>query len=300
MNSPRLAHIALIISGILFGANYWIAKSLMPDYLNPTQIILFRTIGATLLFSLLLPFTKKSRFSVKEWILIILCGISGVTINQFMFFTGLNLTTPVEASLLHTISPVVVLVLAFFITRERSSPVQIAGIVLGFSGAIWLTLHGKSLSWSSDHLRGDLYILINITAYSIYLVLAKPIMARHDPMRVVFWVFFTGMVAFLPFSMNSLAGLPDIQLSERMIWVLVYVVAGTTFLTYLLTVFGIKNLSSRTVGAYIYMQPVISGAIGIVSGNEPLTWPKVVSAMLIFSGVFLASSGSLKHKQAKQ
>ena len=66
MNSSRLAHIALIISGILFGANYWIAKSLMPDYMNPVQIIIFRTAGATLLFALILPFTKKSRFQLKN------------------------------------------------------------------------------------------------------------------------------------------------------------------------------------------------------------------------------------------
>lgn len=272
----------------------------MPDYLNPSQIIVFRTVGATLLFSLLLPFTKKSRFSIKEWILIFICGISGVTINQFMFFTGLNLTTPVEASLLHTISPIVVLILAYFITRERSSVKQISGIILGFAGALWLTLHGKSLSWSSDHLRGDIFILVNITAYSVYLVLAKPLMARHDPIRVVFWVFFAGMIAFIPFSLNTFAGLPDIQMPEKMIWGLVYVVAGTTFLTYLLTVFGIKHLSSRTVGAYIYMQPVISGAIGVFTGNEPLTWPKVISALLIFSGVFLAGSKSLKPKQPRQ
>lgn len=294
MNSSRLAHIALIISGILFGANYWIAKSLMPDYMNPVQIIIFRTAGATLLFALILPFTQKSRFQLKEWVLIFLCGILGVTINQFMFFTGLNLTTPVEAALLHTISPVIVLILAFFIIRERSTLIQFIGIIVGLGGAVWLTLHGKAISWSSDHLRGDIIIMVNITAYSAYLVLAKPLMTRHDPLRVVFWIFFAGMIAFIPFGFNEAMQMPQLQMPAEMWGALAYVVIGTTFLTYLLTVFGIKYLSSGTVGAYIYMQPVISGAIGIITGREILDWPKVLAAFLIFTGVFLVSFKKMK------
>lgn len=288
-SSTRLAHVALIISGLLFGANYWIAKSLMPDFMTPVQIIFCRTVGATILFALLLPFTKKCRFLLKEWVLIFLCGILGVTINQFMFFTGLNLTTPVEASLLHTISPVIVLLLAFFIIRERSTTIQVIGIIVGLGGAVWLTLHGKALAWSSDHLRGDIIIIVNITAYSAYLVLAKPLMKHHDPLRVVFWIFFAGMLAFIPFSFRAASELTQLQMPSEMWMALVYVVVGTTFLTYLLTVFGIKYLSSSTVGAYIYMQPVISGAIGIYTGLEVLDWPKVVAAMLIFTGVFLVS-----------
>ncbi len=302
ISTNRLAHAALIVSGILFGANYWIAKSLMPDFMNPVQIILFRTIGATLLFALVLPFTKRSRFTAKEWLLIFLCGLTGVTINQFMFFTGLNLTTPLEASLLHTISPIMVLILAFVIIREKSGPMQITGIIAGFAGAVWLTLSGKELSWNSSHLMGNLSIMLNITAYSVYLVLAKPLMNRHDPFRVVFWVFFAGMICFLPFSTQTLISLPALSMPAHMWWVLAYVVVGTTFLTYLLTVYGLKHVSSGTVGAYIYMQPLISGGIGWVTGAEEFTWPKIISGLLIFAGVFLvnfhtlhrATSGSIR------
>ncbi len=289
-----LAHLALIAAGLLFGANYWIAKSLMPDYLEPVTIIIFRTSGALFLFALILPFASAARFSRKEWILMALCGLSGVTINQYLFFEGLNLSTPVETSLLHTISPIVVMLLASLLIGEKTGAVQIAGVVLGFAGAVMLSLWGKSLSWDDSHLKGNLLIIANITSYSIYLVIAKPLMQRHHPIRVTFWIFFFGWIFFMPLALPNLPTAETLQLPTQVWLSLIYVVAGTTFLTYLLTMTGLRTLPAGTVGYYIYLQPLISGSIGVISGLEPLTLTAIGSAVLIFSGVFLVNWPSLR------
>lgn len=303
----RLAHIALIVAGMLFGANYWIAKSLMPDYLSPAAIIVFRTTGALILFILLLPFARKSSFSVKDWLLLALCGLSGVTVNQYLFFVGLNLSTPVETSLLHTISPIVVVLFAAWLIHEKTSLIQIAGIAMGFSGALLLTLTGKEISWSSSHLSGNLFILANISAYSIYLVLAKPLMKKHDPMKVSVWVFFFGWLFFLPVGITTLSEISVLSLPSVIWAALAYVVVGTTFLTYLLTMLALKKLKAGTVGYYIYLQPLISGGIGIITGKEMVDTPKIISAILIFAGVFLVNwksfhsvSDSVRHAIKKQ
>lgn len=285
----RFAHLALIVAGILFGANYWVAKSLMPNYLSPAAIIVFRTSGALILFAALLPFARKSKFSLKEWLLIALCGLSGVTVNQYLFFVGLNLSTPVETSLLHTISPIVVVLFAAWLIREKTSLIQIAGIAVGFSGAVLLTLTGKEISWSSSHLSGNLFILANISAYSVYLVLAKPLMKNHDPMKVTAYVFFFGWLFFLPVGVTTIGEISVLSLPPAVWASLAYVVIGTTFLTYLLTMLALKKLKAGTVGYYIYLQPIISGGIGIATGKEKIDLIKIISAILIFAGVFLVN-----------
>lgn len=285
----RLAHLALIVAGILFGVNYWVAKSLMPNFLSPEAIVAFRTSGAFLLFALLLPFASKSKFSLKEWVLLALCGLSGVTINQYLFFIGLNLSTPVETSLLHTISPIVVVLFAAWLIREKTSLIQLLGIAVGFSGAVLLALTGKEISWSSSHLSGNLFIIANITAYSIYLVLAKPLMKNHDPIKVTAYIFFFGWLFFIPVSLSTFDEISVLSLPTTVWASLAYVVVGTTFLTYLLTMLALKKLKAGTVGYYIYLQPIISGVIGIITGKEVIDLMKIISALLIFAGVFLVN-----------
>lgn len=281
------AHLALIIAGLLFGANYWVAKGLMPDYLNPRAIIVFRTAGASILFLMLLPFARFTRISKRDWIMLALCGITGVTINQYLFFVGLNLSSPIETSLLHTISPLVVVVFAWIYLKEKISWLKTAGILSGFAGALLLTLSGKRISLGSDHFLGNIFILLNITSYSLYLVLVKPLMKKYDPLMVISIIFLFGFVFFIPFSFGAFKTI-DFNNFPKEIWFsLVYVVVGTTFLTYLLTIYALRPLSAGTVGFYIYLQPLISGSIGIISGQENISLSMVLSAMLIFSGVFL-------------
>lgn len=70
---------------------------------------------------------------------------------------------------------------------------------------------------------------------------------------------------------------------------MLYIVVGTTFLTYLLTSFSLKTVSAGIAGYYIYMQPVIAALIGILLFGERLTIIKLIAAMLVFTGVFLVN-----------
>jgi drug/metabolite transporter (DMT)-like permease len=294
-----LAHVALISAGFLFGANYWIAKGLMPEYLSPTPIIVFRTAGASLLFGILLLFNKWKKIDLKDWWLIALCGLTGVTLNQYLFFAGLNFSSPVETSVLHTISPLVVVLLAWIWIKEKVGWFKGAGILFGFIGAIVITLSGKEINFSSQHFQGNILILLNITAYSVYLVFAKPLMQKYPPVQVVSLIFFFGFLFFIPFGIKSIFT-PDYASFPPYIWQsIIYVVVGTTFLTYLLTVYALKPLQAGTVGFYIYMQPLISGGIGIVTGREILNGGKIFGAVLIFVGVFIINIYSFRRNVKK-
>ena len=280
------AHFFLLLSGALFGANYWIAKGLMPDPLNPLSIILFRTAGASFLFSLLLPWIPRSKLTSKEWLLVALCGLTGVTINQYLFFAGLEKSSPIETSVLHTLSPLVVLLLAVLFHGELINWRKGIGITLGFFGALIITLWGKEIHFSSSHFIGNLMIIANIVSYSIYLILVKPLMSKHNPIFIVTLVFIFGFLFFLPLFFISPQPFISSGFSSTVWLSLVYVVVGTTFLTYLLTIVAIKSLPASTVGFYVYLQPLISTSIGIISGREIPQGPLIVSAVLIFIGIF--------------
>ncbi len=283
------AHLTLFVASLLFGANYWIAKGLMPDYFQPLQVIFMRVLGAMLLFWILHLFFTKEKVNKKDLWLIALSSALGVALNQIMFFRGLNLTTPVDTSIIHSSSPVLVLLFAAIIARERLTWMKITGIILGAAGALLLVVHGKEISFNADSFRGDVYILINISAYSMYLVLIKPVMARYKPVTVMKWVFFFGFIFVIPFSVGTL---PDINWKniDAFAWFsLGYVIVGTTFLAYLLTIHALRYVDASVAGFYIYLQPVVAALIGIIIFGEMLTPEKIIAATLVFSGVYFVS-----------
>lgn len=294
MNNRAKAHLALLLGGLIFGVNYWIAKSIMPEPLLPRQIIFIRVFFAAALFWLLSTAVKREKVEKKHLLLIALSSTLGVAVNQVFFFEGLNLTTPVDAAILHATSPIMVLIFAALIIRERILWIHSLGVLAGAAGAIMLVLSGKEAAVFAGNPIGNAFILINISAYAMYLVLIKPMMSIYHPFTVMRWVFLFGLIAVAPFSLHTLASLDSRIFESQTLYSLAYVVLATTMLAYLLTIYGLKYLRASSAGYYIYIQPLMAGAIGIIWFSEMITITKIVASVLIFTGVYLVN---VKRKQ---
>jgi drug/metabolite transporter (DMT)-like permease len=291
------AHLALFFVNTLYGASHVLAKGVMPDFLTPSVFILFRVLGATLLFwivKLILPIQKIEK---KDFLLLAICGLFGVAINQLCFFYGLNLSSAINSGIIMTTNPILVIILAYFLIKEKITISKIAGILIGAAGAILLTLAGSS--GKGDSLLGDLFLFTNALSYAIYLVIAKPLMKKYNPLTVITYVFTFGLgfVLLFPPTLTEVFQ-TDFQKISLEIWAkIAYVVVGVTFLTYLLTMYGLKYLSPSVSSAYIYFQPVLViffafflSYIGFAEDyTDTITWQKGVYMFLIFVGVWLTT-----------
>ncbi len=273
----------------MFGANYWIAKNLMPDPLLPRQIIFFRVSLSAVLFWLLSKTIKEEHVGSKHLFRIAISSVLGVSVNQILFFEGLNLTNPIDAAILQATSPIMVLLFATLIIRERISLLNVAGILLGTCGAVLLTIAGAESFVFEGSLFGNILILCSITCYAMYLVLIKPMMIRYHPLTVMKWVFLFGFMAAFPFTVGTMFELSPKILDFKILLSLAYVVLITTMLAYLLTIFGLKHLKASSVGYYIYLQPLMAGLVGFFWFNRIITLYNMASAILIFAGVYLVN-----------
>jgi len=264
----------------------------MPDYVLPFGFIVLRAGGALLLFLLVHTLFFKEKVALKDYPRLALCGLFGVAINQLLFFKGLSITTPINASIIMTSNPILVLIAASVMLRERITWIKIIGIVLGLSGAISLIFFKNginNISFGSDSLLGDALIFINAASYGVYLVIVKPLMQRYKPITVIKWVFLFGFLFVLPVGFEEFT---QIQWKELpvFIWLeILFVVVFTTFFAYLLNVNALKKVSPSVVSIYIYLQPLLATAFAISLGKDSLDVLKVVAASLIFAGVFLVS-----------
>ena len=113
MNKNIVAHISLVFANLIYAINFTFAKDVMPNYIMPSGFILLRVIGALFLFATTYFLFINEKVENKDIFRLAICGIFGVAINQLFFFEGLNLTTPINAAIVMTINPILVILLSF-------------------------------------------------------------------------------------------------------------------------------------------------------------------------------------------
>jgi drug/metabolite transporter (DMT)-like permease len=283
------AHLAIIGANLIYGLNYVIAKGIMPDYMAPRAIIFFRVTGAALVFWMISRLYGNYRVEKRDLLSIAVASFFGIALNQVMFFEGLNLTTPINASIIMVGTPILVLVYAHFILKEGLTRLKLFGIGLGSAGALWLILKSGSFSFTSNTLLGNVFILINSSSYALFLVLIKPLMQKYPALTVMKWLFTFGLVLVIPVSAKQVLQ-TNYTAIPFTIWMSIgYVVLFTTVLAYLLNNYSLKLVSPTVNSAYIYLQPFLATVVALALGKDVLTWVEVTAAVLIFAGVYFVS-----------
>jgi drug/metabolite transporter (DMT)-like permease len=289
MPSKFKLHSALFIVALIYGANYSIAKVVMPQYIGPFGVIFIRVLMATAIYWFIAALMTREKIKTRrEYFQLAGLSLFGVTINQLMFFKGLSYTNPISASVIMTSSPIVVLVVSYFILKERITTNKLIGIAMGAIGAV-LLIGIEGFSISNETFMGNLFILVNATSFSIYLVLVKPMMYRYKAITIIKWVFLFGSVIVLPFGIGEFMVIDWPSLPVNAWASLGYIVLATTFIAYLLNTWALNYVSPSVVGYYIYLQPVFSTFIAITFRGDDLTVNQVIYAALIFIGVYLVS-----------
>lgn len=289
MPSKFSIHLALFTVALLYGANYSIAKLAMPEYIGPFGFIIIRvTISGAIFWAYHFFFIKEKVTSKPDMFRLMLCGVFGVAANQLAFFKGLSMTTPINASIIMTINPIIVVTLAYFAKLEKITPKKIIGILIaGVSAYFFLTKDGSS--FNDHHFLGDFLILVNATSYGIYLIIAKPLLVKYNPMTVVKWMFFFGSLIVIPFGWTELMAIEWATFPISIWVILLYVVLGVTVLAYFLNAWGLQYVDSSVVSIYIYLQPILATVVATLLGSDALTWTDTGYAVLIMSGVYLVS-----------
>lgn len=274
---------------MIYGLHYVIAKGIMPDYLLPKAIIFIRVLVTLLVFGILHFIFPRQKVEKRDMFKMAVCALFGVAINQILFFEGLNLSTPINASIIITVIPVLVLIFSHFLLREKITNLKVFGIVLGATGAVIVILSAGSADFRSSTMLGNVLIFINATSWALYLVLIKPIMARYDSVTVMKWVFFFGMIIIFPFTFPTFHA-SDLTVIPVNIWFSIsFVVFGATLLAYFLNNYSLKTVSPSVNGIYIYLQPLIASVMAVLLGKDELTWLKILAAIFIMAGVYFVT-----------
>jgi len=288
MNSRGFAIFALFMVQLLYGLNYTIAKTVMNEnFIRPFGFVLLRVIGATILFWILSLFVPKEKIERKDYLKLMVASLFGVVINMLFFFKGLEYTSPIHASSIMTIIPIIILVLSAYILKEKVTKLKIAGVILGLAGALVLTLYGKSSRVGDNIPLGNLLVFLNAVSYSIYIILIKKLTAKYHPFTFIKWLFLFGLIILTPFGYSELQDVQWHTFTPYTTFSVLFVVIGATFGTYLLNPLALNKLKASTVGIFIYLQPAIAALFALAMGADFIDTIKITAMIIIFLGVYL-------------
>jgi drug/metabolite transporter (DMT)-like permease len=295
LNPTAKAHIAVLFTNIFFAANFSLVKYISPSLVGPYGLNFIRVGISLILFWLAWSVGKtclpdrqaKAGIQKKHILRFFLCGLTGVAINQMLFIKGLTMTSTIHASLLMLCTPLLITLFAFWILKEKVTPIKITGLSIGIAGATILILNKESGGTVSFY--GDLLIVVNAIAYAIYFILVKPLMQVYHPLHIIRWVFTIGFIIILPFGWQQFNQISWSAFSAEAFAALLAIVFCGTFLAYSFNIYGIRHLGAGVTGSYIYTQPVFVALVAVLFLSEKFTWEKMLAAILIFGGVYMVS-----------
>ena len=281
---------------LIYGLNHTVAKNVMPIYIGPYAFILLRVIGASILFWTVSLFIKTEKIDKKDWPRIILCSFLGMVINMLAFFKGLELSTPVNSSVMITLSPIIVFIFSAILLKEKIESMKAFGIASGFVGALILVLYTAKTGVNAPNIpMGNLLFIVNSFAYGLYLVLVKPLISKYNIITLLKWLFLLGVIMNFPVTISQFSEVEwtNLPLKEAII-PMAFVVIGTTFFTYLFNAYALTKLTASSVSSFIYLQPIVGIVFAISTKSDSLTLISVVGMILIFIGIYLVTKKTVK------
>jgi drug/metabolite transporter (DMT)-like permease len=283
------AHLSLLAANIIYGINYSVAKAVMPDHIKPFALVSIRSISAAALFWITSLFIPKEPVNRKDLLFLFGCSFFGVVINQTLFLVGLDMTTPVNSSIILSTNPIFAFVFAALILKERITFLKGTGLAIGLFGVLLLILQNGMPDLASSTFLGDVFSMVNTISWAFYTVVIKRMLEKYHPVTVMKWTFLFGMLTNIPAGYHQWSTM-DWSAIPFTAWLQIgFVIVGATYLGYLLITFGLRRLSPTIVSTYTYIQPVIAAYMATIFGQDHITLVMIISALLIFAGVFVVS-----------
>lgn len=284
-------HLAMIGANTMWGIMAPVAKLAMASgIISPLLLTNFRIIGAALLFWIASLFVKPEHVPPKDLLRLAGAGMLGIMLNQGCYIFGVGATSPGEASIITTTMPIWVMLLAALILGEPITWKKSLGIALGACGALLLVIGGvKSAVRGNNPLLGDSLVLCAQLCYALYLTFYRNFIKKYSVVTLMKWMFTFATISVLPFSIQEWTSTRWAEVNPVEYGAIGYIVVFATFVAYIFTMIGQKNLRPTLVGMYNYVQPIVASIIGVALGLDRFTTIKIFAVALIFSGVYLVT-----------
>ncbi|UCE84858.1 MAG: DMT family transporter [Deltaproteobacteria bacterium] len=257
--------------------------------LSPWSLVVVRqSLGLLILLgvsALRRPDVAPAPLRARDLGLLLVLAWGGFALPMVLNAIGLELSTATNGALLSPLEPIGILIGGALLLREVLTAPRVVAIALGAAGGTLIVLQGTVDIRAGDP-RGDALMALGHLSWAIYTLAAKPLLRRHDPLRVAMLATALSVPPLIPLALaepfDAARALPALG------WVFALAFLSTALISYAWNA-ALREISASTLAVFIFLQPLVGLVIGALLLGEPVGGQALAGAVLIVLGVTLAA-----------
>lgn len=291
----------MFLACAIWGLMAPLGKDAMTHGVGGLEMVTFRVVGGAVCFWIASLFVKQEKVRHKDMLLFFFAAMLSIVLNQCCYTIGLSITSPVNASIMTTMMPIITMILAALFLKEPITGKKVMGVFCGAVGAFLLITTGARVaSGNGGVLLGDLLCLSAQLCFAIYLTVFKHLIQRYTVITCMKWMITYAAIVIMPISFYRMQQLPWADIPAKTWWETAFVVVGGTFLAYIFMMQGQKILRPTVVAMYNYVQPIIACIVSVAIGLGVFGLWQALAVVLVFFGVWLVTQSKSRRDLKKE
>lgn len=253
-----------------------------------------------LIFLLPLAFRQNRNFfrdGLKKFPLMAALGLTGIFGYNFFFFKGLKTIPASRGALLVSLNPLFVMLLSALIHKEKITKLKLLGVFVSLAGLMIVVSRGNIASIFSSFQPGDLFMLGCPVTWSIYTIIARPVLQNTTPLQATTWASMTGLMLFFLFSLSEPA-------SPKITWEvggsLLYLGLIGTVVGFVWYYDGIQTIGATRTAIFTNLVPVFAIILSVFLLHEKVIWYTWLGGIMVLSGVWITNQQQIKVSTEKK
>lgn len=283
-------YLLLTLAVFFWAGNFIVGRAVRVD-VPPVALAFWRWFFAAILVTVMARRHLSADLAKlrRSWGIVLLLAFAGIACFNTLVYIGLQHTIAVNALLMQSLMPVMIVGLSFLLFKEKIDLIQAAGVALSLLGALTIIGRGSLgvlLSLSLN--RGDILVFIAVAGYAGYSIGLRKRPAVH-PLSFVAATFILGDLLLMPlYIWETMAG-RSLHLDAPTVMAISYVAVFPSIVSYLCFNRGVELVGANRAGMFIHLIPVFGSVMAIVFLGESLQWFHIVGILLIAAGISMAT-----------
>ena len=293
-SKDKTAYIFLILATLFWSGNFIVGKAASLFEIPPFTLNFYRWTFAWLILA---PFTLKEIFKKKSYILnniklILILGITSITVFNSIVYYSLNFTQVISGVLMISTIPVMISFFCCVFKIEKTNFYQILGVLFSLMGVVVIVTNAdvnKLLNLNFN--KGDLWMVVAMLSWAMYSALLRKKKFKLSQISLLQTIISAGLILLLPAYLIEMALGYRVNIHLPFILTLTYVVLFPGLASFFFWIKGISIIGSNRSGIFLHLMPIFSTIMAMLIFKEKFMTFHLIGAILIITGIILSSKG---------
>ena len=291
-SKDKTAYIFLILATLFWSGNFIVGKAASLFEIPPFTLNFYRWTFAWLILA---PFTLKEILQKKSYILeniklILILGITSITVFNSIVYYSLNFTQVISGVLMISTIPVMIIFFSWIFNIEKTNFYQILGVIFSLLGVVVIVTKADLIKLINLNFnKGDLWMVVAMLSWAMYSALLKKKKFELSNISLLQTIITAGLILLFPAYIIEMLLDHRVNINLPFILTLSYVVLFPGLASFFFWIKGISIIGSNRSGIFLHLMPIFSTIMAILIFNEEFMNFHLIGAILIVTGIVLSS-----------